>query len=238
MSRTLFISDLHLDAARPEISAALAAFLERSRDCERLYILGDLFEAWIGDDDDDAVAVETAGLLERFASGGPELLLMVGNRDFLLGEQFCRAAGATLLGDPAVVDLYGTPTLLLHGDSLCTADEEYQAFRRTARNPGWRAELLSYSLEERRGLASRLRAMSREANSNKPEDITDVTPAEVDRVMRAHGVTWMIHGHTHRPGRHDEPAGTRWVLGDWDRHGWVLEASPETIRLLDFPIKQ
>lgn len=238
MPSTLFISDLHLDAARPAVSAALAAFLERHSTCERLYILGDLFESWIGDDDDTAVAAETAGLLKRFSDGGPDLLVMVGNRDFLIGQTFCHTVGATLLADPTVIDLYGTPTLLLHGDSLCTGDTEYQAFRQTARSPEWQSDLLSRGLEERRTVASRLRAMSREANSNKAEDIMDVTPAEVDRVMRRHGVTQLIHGHTHRPGRHEEPAGTRWVLGDWDRQGWVLEAAPGEIRLNKFLIKQ
>ena len=238
MSSTFFISDLHLDPARPAIIAALATFLDDHRECERLYILGDLFEAWIGDDDDSPIAAEVAGLLRRFAAGGALLAIMRGNRDFLLGEAFCRSVGADLLPDPTVIDLYGEPTLLLHGDSLCTDDAQYQAFRQTARDPRWQADLLERPLAERRDLAARLREMSREANSNKAEDIMDVTPAAVRAAMAEHGVRQLIHGHTHRPARHEEPAGLRWVLGDWDSDGWAIEASPEGLRLFQFPIIQ
>lgn len=236
MSGTFFISDLHLDPSRPRVSAALEDFLLAHYDCERLYILGDLFEAWVGDDDDSHLSLATAKMLRGFSAAGPELYIMVGNRDFLLGEAFCAAVGASLLPDPTVIDLYGTPVLLMHGDSLCTGDGEYQAFRRMARDPDWQAELLGRSLEERRALASQLRTMSREANSNKAEDIMDVTPAEVERVMREHRVSQLIHGHTHRPARHTEPGGTRWVLGDWGERGWVLEAGPDRMELLNFPI--
>ena len=135
MSSTCFISDLHLDPARPAVTRALAEFLSSHTDCARLYILGDLFEAWPGDDDDSAIATETTALLRAYSAAGTELFVMQGNRDFLLGERFCDAVGATLLADPRVIDLYGEPTLLLHGDSLCTADAEYQRFRRTARDP-------------------------------------------------------------------------------------------------------
>ena len=238
MSSSFFISDLHLDTARPAVTAALATFLDDHRGCECLYILGDLFEAWIGDDDDSPLAAEVAGLLRDFTAGGGALAIMPGNRDFLLGEAFCRAVGAQLLPDPTLVDLYGEPTLLLHGDSLCTGDVHYQAFRRSARDPRWQAELLARPLAERRGLAARLREMSREANSNKAEDIMDVAPAAVRAAMDDHGVRQMIHGHTHRPARHEEAAGLRWVLGDWDSHGWAIEASPENIRLYSFPIYQ
>ena len=237
MSGTCFISDLHLDASRPEITAALAEFLSRHRDCERLYILGDLFEAWIGDDDDAPIAREAAALLRDFTAAGPQLHILVGNRDFLLGERFCTSVGGTLLADPTVIDLQGTPTLLMHGDSLCTGDTEYQAFRRQARDPAWQADLLAKPLQERREMAARLRAMSREANSNKAEDIMDVTPSEVERVMGEHGVSQLIHGHTHRPKRHELPFGTRWVLGDWDSMGWMIRAAPGTLELLSFPIK-
>jgi UDP-2,3-diacylglucosamine hydrolase len=238
LSTTFFISDLHLDPARPAITAALATFLDDHRGCERLFILGDLFEAWVGDDDDAPLAAEVAALLRRFTAGGASLAIMRGNRDFLLGEAFCRAAGGQLLPDPTVIDLYGEPTLLLHGDSLCTADVQYQAFRKTARDPAWQADLLARPLAERRELAAQLRGMSREANSNKAEDIMDVTPAAVQAAMHEHGVRQMIHGHTHRPARHEEPAGLRWVLGDWDSHGWAIEASPGHNRLYSFLIFQ
>jgi UDP-2,3-diacylglucosamine hydrolase len=235
---TLFISDLHLDHSRPGVSAALETFLRANCGCERLFILGDLFEAWIGDDDDTPLTSATSKMLRDFSAAGPQLFIMVGNRDFLLGDRFCEAAGASLLPDPTVIDLHGTPTLLMHGDSLCTEDSEYQAFRRMARDPAWQSELLGRSLEERRALASQLRLMSREANSNKAEDIMDVTPSEVERVMREHRVTQLIHGHTHRPAQHSVPGGTRWVLGDWDEKGWVLEAEPDRIELIYFNINQ
>ena len=238
MSSTCFISDLHLDPARPAVTRALAEFLSSHTDCAWLYILGDLFEAWPGDDDDSAIATETTALLRAYSAAGTELFVMQGNRDFLLGERFCDAVGATLLADPRVIDLYGEPTLLLHGDSLCTADAEYQRFRRTARDPAWQAGLLAQPLVERRALAAGLRAMSREANSLKSADIMDVTPAEVEHTMQAHGVRQLIHGHTHRPARHDCDSGTRWVLGAWERQAWFIEAEPNDIRLKYFDIIQ
>ena len=196
MQRTLFISDLHLDSARPAVIAALATFLRNNTNCDALFVLGDLFEAWVGDDDDSALASEVAALFREFTAAGPALYLMQGNRDFLLGAGFCDSVNGVLLDDPTVIDLYGTPTLLMHGDSLCTGDAEYVAFRARARSPEWQAELLAKPLPERRALAAQLRAMSREANSNKAEDIMDVTPSEVLRVMSEAGVGRLIHGHT------------------------------------------
>jgi UDP-2,3-diacylglucosamine hydrolase len=238
VSSTLFISDLHLDVARPAVTRALASFLARHQHCDRLYILGDLFETWIGDDDDAPIAAEIAALLRDYSAAGPALFIMGGNRDFLLGEAFCATAGAQLLADPTVIDLYGKPTLLMHGDSLCTADTQYQAFRCTARDPLWQKQLLARSLQERRILAGDLRAMSKEANSNKAEDIMDVTPSEVDKVMGVYGVKQLIHGHTHRPATHKVNAGYRWVLGDWDAQGWAIKASSTDINLHSFDIKQ
>jgi UDP-2,3-diacylglucosamine hydrolase len=236
VSSTLFISDLHLDVARPAVTRALASFLARHQHCDRLYILGDLFEAWIGDDDDAPIAAEIAALLRAYSAAGPALFIMGGNRDFLLGEAFCETAGAQLLADPTVIDLYGEPTLLMHGDSLCTADTQYQAFRCTARDPLWQKKLLARSLQERRTLAGDLRAMSKDANSNKAEDIMDVTPSEVDKVMREYGVKQLIHGHTHRPATHTVSAGYRWVLGDWDTLGWAIDASPLELNLYSFKL--
>ena len=175
---------------------------------------------------------------KAFSEAGPQLYLMQGNRDFLLGEGWCRKVGASLLADPSVIDLYGTPTLLMHGDSLCTADAEYQAFRKQARDPAWQADLLSQALAERRALAARLRAMSKDANSNKAEDIMDVTPSEVDAALAKAGVKRLIHGHTHRPARHEHSNGTRWVLGDWDETGWYIEASEDHFELIEFDIIQ
>lgn len=236
VQRTLFISDLHLDTARPDITAALASFLQDNTDCDSLYILGDLFEVWVGDDDDSTFAAEIAKLLADFTAAGPALRLMQGNRDFLLGEDFCRSVGGSLLDDPCVVDLYGTPTLLMHGDSLCTADAEYMAFRATARDPQWQADLLAKSLAERRAFAAHLRATSKEASSNKAENIMDVTPSEVDRVMAEADVSRLIHGHTHRPARHKAAHGERIVLGDWDAQGWYIEATSSSFELIKFNI--
>ncbi len=238
MSSTCFISDLHLDPARPAVIQALAAFLKRHTHCAKLYILGDLFEAWPGDDDDSAVATGVANMLRDFSAAGPGLYIMRGNRDFLIGEQFCSAAGATLLSDPTVIDLCGEPTLLMHGDSLCTADADYQKFRRTARDPAWQASMMARPLAERRALAVSLRAMSTEANSLKSEDIMDVSPPEVARQMRAHGVRQLIHGHTHRPARHETDTGLRWVLGAWEEQGWVLEAGVTGLKLSKINIYQ
>jgi len=234
--RTLFISDLHLDTTRPATVRALADYLARNRDCEALYILGDLFEAWPGDDDDSTLSAKLSTLLREFTASGPRLYIMQGNRDFLLGQAFCQRVGASWLPDPTVIDLYGQPTLLMHGDSLCTADTEYQEFRKKARDPQWQSELLQRSLAERRELASNLRSMSTEANSNKAEDIMDVTPSEVAAEMQKHGVKQMIHGHTHRPARHEEACGLRWVLGDWDAKAWYIEADSDHIDLYNIVI--
>lgn len=229
---TYFISDLHIDSGACAQLNALARLLRRIAGCDALYILGDLFESWIGDDDDTPHARETCRLLREFSDSGAALYLMHGNRDFLIGEKFCAAAGATLLGDPTCVDLYGQPTLLMHGDSLCTRDTAYQAFRALSRQPAWRAQVLGRSLEERRTMAADLRRRSREATGKKPDDIIDVTPAAVDRAMARHGVRRLIHGHTHRPGRHDTASGERWVLGDWThREGWLLRVNPERVDL-------
>ena len=238
MATTLFISDLHLDACRPATTRALAAFLGRQRRCAQLFILGDLFEAWLGDDDDSPLVAEVAAMLREFTAAGPRLGIMVGNRDFLLGPGFCERAGARWLPDPTVIDLYGEPTLLMHGDSLCTADADYQAFRRQVRDPDWQAQLLRQPLARRRDLAAELRARSRDANSMKSTDIMDVTEAEVERQMRRHGVGQLIHGHTHRPARHEAAAGLRWVLGAWEENGWFISASPEGVSLQSFPIIQ
>jgi len=228
---TLFISDLHLEETRPDITDAFLRFLDdKTPGIERLYILGDFFEAWIGDDERTPLQETIASALKSVSDRGVEIFLMHGNRDFLIGEEFCERAGATLLDDPMVVDLYGTPTLLMHGDSLCTADEEYQKFRANMRNPQMQKMMLARPLEDRQKMARQLRDMSMAKNQGKAEAIMDVTPEEVVREMESHGVQQMIHGHTHRPAIHDlqangQPA-TRIVLGDWDENVWWLEAVP------------
>ena len=239
-----FISDLHLDAERPAVTRAFTDFLRRisapddGAAAGALYILGDFFEFWVGDDDDSPLIDEVATALREFSDGGPDLYLMHGNRDFLIGDEFAIRVGAQLLDDPSVVSTSGDTVLLMHGDSLCTRDEDYQKFRTLARSPAWQADVLARSLDERRALAAQLRMASRDAGSRKAADIMDVTPSEVERVMREAGVSTLIHGHTHRPARHDEPAGTRWVLGDWDDRGWFLRLEKGNLDLVDFPIIQ
>lgn len=233
MSSTYFISDLHLDADHPAPTATLARFLRNTTDCDSLYILGDLFEAWIGDDDDSPLAREIALSLRAFRDAGARLFIMRGNRDFLLGEAYSERCGATLLDDPTVIDLYGRRALLMHGDTLCTADTDYQAFRQTVRDPAWQARALHLPLSERRALARQLRRESLDATREKAHSIMDVTANEVSGVMSAHGVDLLIHGHTHRPARHESPLGERWVLGDWGESAWVLKAIQGDIELIN-----
>ncbi|PHQ26560.1 UDP-2,3-diacylglucosamine diphosphatase [Marinobacter guineae] len=229
----LFISDLHLEESRPDITGAFLAFLdEKAAGVEQLYILGDFFEAWIGDDERTPLQEQVAAALRKVNESGTEIFLMHGNRDFLIGKDFCDRAGAILLEDPTVIDLYGTPTLLMHGDSLCTADVEYQKFRANMRNPQWQQMILQRPLEDRQQMARQLREISMAKNQGKEEFIMDVSSEEVVREMEAHGVQRMIHGHTHRPAEHalttnGHPA-KRIVLGDWGENVWWLEVKPGT----------
>lgn len=232
------ISDLHLAPERPPVTAALAAFLEARRDARALYILGDLFEFYIGDDDDSPLVAEVADLLRAYTEAGPALYLMHGNRDFLIGDAFADRVGGTLLTDPTVHELADEPVLLMHGDSLCTRDEDYQAFRALARSPEWQAQALAQPLDARRELARQLRMASKDAGSRKADDIMDVTEAEVLKVMQETDCETLIHGHTHRPARHDNSAGTRWVLGDWEQTGWYLQALDGELALIEFDINQ
>lgn len=238
MSSVCFISDLHLDSSRPAVTRAFQDFLNAQQCNERLYILGDLFEAWPGDDDDSPLTELVCQALRSLSDAGCKVFIMPGNRDFLLGERFCQAAGTSLLTDPTLISLFGVPTLLMHGDSLCTADKTYQRFRQLAQDPHYQAELLAKPLTERRAIATDLRAKSREANSLKSEDIMDVTPQEVDKAMRSYAASQLIHGHTHRPASHRVAQGIRWVLGAWDQQAWYLEASKRQIGLKLVNIKQ
>ena len=238
MASSLFVSDLHLSEERPEANERFIAFMEdTARQAAALYVLGDLFEYWIGDDDlgEPFNAVMT-GFFARLARGGVPVFLMHGNRDFLMGERFCRATGAELLADPAVVDLGGVKTLLMHGDTLCTDDLDYQGWRRTARSGAWQQEFLSQPLEARRRTVGALRDRSREVIQAKPAEIMDVNDDAVREAFRRHGVTRLVHGHTHRPGRHElEVDGRRcerWVLPDWYGPGGYLEVSGTKPRLV------
>lgn len=224
---TLFVSDLHLDPARPATTALFLDFLARqARQAEACYILGDLFEAWIGDDDDTELGRVVVNALRSLADSGVPVYFLHGNRDFLIGPRFASESGIQLLPETEVIDLYGEPVLLLHGDTLCTDDVDYQAFRAQVRNPVWQARLLEQPLAQRRALAGQLRETSRQALQQKATDITDVNPAAVNQALRAHGVRRMIHGHTHRPAIHEwtleKLPVRRAVLGDWYVQGSVL----------------
>ncbi|MCP5158342.1 MAG: UDP-2,3-diacylglucosamine diphosphatase [Gammaproteobacteria bacterium] len=224
---TLFISDLHLEPTRPAITALFLAFLEqRAWQAQALYILGDLFEAWIGDDDDSELGRTVATSLRALVESGIPVYFLHGNRDFLLGERFADASGIQLLPESVIIKLAGEPVLLLHGDTLCTDDVEYQAFRAQVRDPAWQARTLALTLAQRRALAGQLRECSRQTTQRKAAEITDVNHNEVDRIMRKHGVAHLIHGHTHRPALHDwildgQPM-RRAVLSDWYEQGSVL----------------
>lgn len=240
---TLFISDLHLDPARPAITELFLRFLrEDAVDADALYILGDLFEAWIGDDTPSPAADAVATALHALADRGVPLYFMPGNRDFLVGEDYARRAGFRILPDPSVIDLYGRPTLLLHGDLLCTDDTAYQAFRAQTRDPAFIAQFLSQPLPARIAFAQQARAASQARQSELKQDssaqfetITDVAPAEVEAWFARYGIDRMIHGHTHRPAVHalqvGEMACTRVVLGDWFEQGSVLRVDPDGMQL-------
>ncbi|WBL58390.1 UDP-2,3-diacylglucosamine diphosphatase [Stutzerimonas stutzeri] len=224
----LLISDLHLEEERPDITRAFLHFLAtRATQAEALYILGDFFEVWIGDDAMTPFQESIAGALRALSERGVRIYLMHGNRDFMLGQTFCHKAGCKLLADPSVVQLCGEPVLLMHGDSLCTRDEGYMRLRRLLRNPLSLFVLRNLPLATRRKLARKLRNESRTQTRMKASDIIDVTPELIPGVLAEHRVRTLIHGHTHRPATHDlevngQPA-KRIVLGDWDRQGWALQ---------------
>ena len=241
MERALFISDLHLTGERPAANEAFFDFLEREAPgAAALYILGDLFEFWVGDDDlADPLNAIVAGFLANTAKAGTPVWLMQGNRDFLVAGEFCKAAGATLLPDPTVIDLFGTRTLLMHGDTLCTGDDAYQEWRRLCRSEAWQRPFLPEPLQARRSRMLELRAKSETDKKAKPATIMDVSDEAVRIALRSHGCTRLIHGHTHRPAHHvvdvDGHACDRWVLHDWYSGGGYLEVGPAGAKLVNLP---
>lgn len=234
---TLFISDLHLANNRPEITELLLNFLDqRAPQAKALYILGDLFEAWIGDDDSCELSTRVSQALQKLSNSSTTVFFIHGNRDFLLGETYAQQAAMRLLPQAVVIDLYGQQTLIMHGDTLCTDDTEYQAFRSKVRDPIWQRQILTLPLQQRRQLAGQLRETSRVATSLKAEDITDVNPEAVQQAFQQHRVDLLIHGHTHRPAIHhldcDNRPARRIVLGDWhEQQGSVLVCTPGGQRL-------
>lgn len=224
---TLFISDLHLDPRRPHIVDLFTELLAgEARRADALYILGDLFESWIGDDDDAALAARVAEATRALRDSGVPVWFMHGNRDFLLGADYATRAGMTLLADPSVVEIGGEHVLLMHGDTLCTDDVEYLKFRALVRDPRWQAQFLAKPLAERRAFAAQARGESRKHTSAAKPEIMDVNQEAVAVAMRAHGVHKLIHGHTHRPATHhfdlDGRVAERVVLGDWYEQDSVL----------------
>jgi UDP-2,3-diacylglucosamine hydrolase len=238
----LFVADLHLRPERPDLSRAFLEFLQQeARGCDALYLLGDIFEAWIGDDAPmpglDAIYDELAALSAR----GTALYFQHGNRDFLVGQAFLDTLGASALPDRQLIDLPGGQALLMHGDQLCTDDTEYQAFRAQVRDPAWQQQFLSRTVDERLAIARQLRAASKARGAEKSDAIMDVNPQAVTAALQQAGVSLLIHGHTHRPAIHDDQisagSGTRIVLGDWDRNGWYLQVDDDGYQLIDFPIE-
>lgn len=224
----LFVSDLHLTPQRAAMVAAFTRLLRtHARQADSLYILGDMFDYWIGDDDlADPFHAEVAAELAAVVASGCRVFFMAGNRDFLIGEGFARSARLEILPDPTVVALGGVRTLLLHGDTLCTDDADYQAFRSKVRDPGWQGQFLNQPIEARRKLALQLRADSESSQQLKSAEIMDVTASAVEQAFRESGCSRMIHGHTHRPARHeyriDGRLCERWVLADWYENGSYL----------------
>lgn len=233
---SVFLSDVHLDPKQPDISAQFLAFLETlPEQTERLYVVGDLFEAWIGDDAPGPLGQAVAKAFAKLSARGISGFFTHGNRDFLLGETFTKHCGFTLLPDAQVIDMYGTKVLLMHGDTLCIDDIEYQKFRAMVRNPDWQKQILALDVEQRLAMAAQLRATSAEQMSLKAEDIVDVNQGEVERVMSEFNVNVLLHGHTHRPDVHrftnNSEECTRIVLGDWYEHGSAVYWSEQGFQL-------
>jgi UDP-2,3-diacylglucosamine hydrolase len=237
---TLFISDLHIDASRPEITEQFIEFL-RTQACsaEALYILGDLFESWVGDDAADAGQSAAIAAIRQLTHRGVACFVMHGNRDFLLGEQFCSQSGAQLLPDPLIITLYGEPVLVMHGDALCTDDRAYQRLRATVRDADWQRQFLALSVVARRALAGAARVGSQAHTASMEYAITDVNAESVAIALRGAATATLLHGHTHRPGIHalvvDGRPRTRIVLGDWYSQGSVLRWDASGPELMSLP---
>jgi len=235
----LFISDLHLEAERPDISEAFLRFMrEKASGCEQLYILGDLFELWIGDDFTNNFVDSIKAAMKTLSDSGTQCFLMHGNRDFLIGKTFSEQTGFTLLSDPYVLDYQNQRYLLMHGDLLCTADTEYMQLRQLFRSPPFQQNFLEKNLEERLAIGKKMRATSSEAASYKNAGIMDVTEAEVIKYMEQYQASTLIHGHTHRPMAHEvtleKHSGKRIVLSDWDQKVQYVEIDEQGCHLKFF----
>ena len=235
---TYFIADLHLSADRDDINQCLFTFLrEQAPHAEALYVLGDLFEVWIGDDDQNVFTQSIAQAFNALSQLGVPIYFIHGNRDFLIRRRFAEQAGFTILPEQTVIDLYGEPTLIMHGDELCTKDVDYQAFRKKARSWWWPRLVLSLPLSIRRKIAKKGRETSKKKQVNMSAEIMDVTPDEVQSYMQKYQVKTLIHGHTHRPAIHhltiDGKPAQRIVLGDWYEQGSILKVGHADVELLE-----
>jgi UDP-2,3-diacylglucosamine hydrolase len=224
---SILVSDLHLSPERPSMCSLFLRFAEeQAKHAQAVYILGDLFDYWAGDDDPDPFNASVLAALRMLARQKVQVYLMHGNRDFLMGAQLARECGATLLEDPTLVTLYGAPTLLMHGDTLCTDDVKYQEFRSKVRDANYQKTFLAQPLQTRKRIIAALRAENAEEKELKSDDIMDVVPSAVEAVLREYGYPRLIHGHTHRPALHihqiDAHRCERWVLGDWYQHATYL----------------
>jgi UDP-2,3-diacylglucosamine hydrolase len=238
MPHTLFISDLHLSADHPHSLAAFQRFIATlAPQAEALYILGDLFEYWAGDDDrHDPIHAQVIDALRGLSAQGIRIFLMHGNRDLLMGAELAQAAGATLLDDPTLLDLYGTPTLLSHGDKLCTDDVEYQRYRAQVHDAAFQKQFLAQPLAARKSYIEQLRRQSSAAKQDKSSEIMDVNDAAVAELLREYHYPRLIHGHTHRPMRHEHTVDghrcERWVLSDWDHQPTALRCDAQGCRVV------
>ena len=237
---TLFISDLHLDASKPEIGEQFLGFLDgEASSADALYILGDLFESWVGDDDPNPHYALMKAAIRKLVDAGVPVFFMHGNRDFMIGERFARETGVTLLNDPVCIEFHGQKVLLSHGDALCIDDQQYQQVRLMTRNPEWQAMMRAKPLEERIAFAEQARKQSKEYMDSVGEDIMDVNQDAVVGTLREHGVDILLHGHTHRPAIHDvdlkDRIAKRIVLGDWYDHGSVVRWDDNGPRLETMP---
>ncbi len=239
---TLFIADLHLSPLRPDITACFLDFMQtEARQADALYVLGDLFEFWIGDDDNSSFSQTIRQAFKQLTNSGVACYFIQGNRDFLLGNKFCRQTGVTLLPDVAKINLYGTPAVILHGDTLCTMDIQYQEFRRKVHQPWLQFLFRRIPLFIRQKIVSKIQNKARNQKQNKQMSIMDVTADEVIHIMQQHDVQLMIHGHTHRPNIHhlntQNGVATRIVLGDWYQQGSVLIYNSDSFDLQNRPFK-
>ena len=232
-----FISDIHLSDKHPELTQAFFTFLNESKEaCTHLYILGDLFEAWIGDDDTTPLAQEVKNALRTFTDDGPATFFIHGNRDFLIGEAFAKETGITILPDPYTLNINDQKIVISHGDFLCTDDVDYITFRNQVRSDEWQSDFLNKPIAEREEIAESMRDASQEATAEKSNTITDVNLDAVNSFIDQHKLRFFIHGHTHRPNIHNYQSAKRVVLGDWGNSGWYCWLDEDSYRLEQFSI--